>query len=157
MKKRPAIKRPLPGVNAPIPEGGSGIRGIDADAVARFLRTVEPDDDARGAHELADAWLKAAVAQLEQTAGACAPHARALLECAADQLFWSRVLFDHARAALQLDARAVRAVRDLVEIASRITDSFTANVLAAMRSARVAAHSHPAERETAGTKGTIAP
>ena len=54
MKKRLAIRRPLPGVNAPIPEGGSSIRGINADADSRFLHTVAPDDDARAAGELAD-------------------------------------------------------------------------------------------------------
>jgi hypothetical protein len=136
----------LPGVNAPVPPGGVGPKGFKAPGLAKLLRAF---DNTRDVAELApygeaaDAWLQAAVTQLSLQYGDCGPLELSILRGAAEQMFWSQVFFARARDAIQredgTDAKLGHTTK-LVEIASRITDSCRANILAAnaLRAARKA-------------------
>lgn len=135
-------QRGLPGVNESIPVGGKGIVAtpgyIGRDKLTRLLRTL---DNTRDVAELApfgeaaDAWLEAAATQLAATYGECGPSELAILRGAARQLFWAEVLMAKAHASLAEGKDGndpkLGPARALVETATRITDSYVRNVVAA--------------------------
>lgn len=133
----------MPGVNAPVPPGGVGPKGVRP-ALAKLLRAF---DNTRDVAELApygaaaDAWLAAAAAELGRQYGDCGPLELSILRGAAEQMFWSQVFFDRARMALQredgTDPKLGSAAK-MVEVANRLTDSLRANlqVANAMRAER---------------------